>query len=147
MVYLIGIYLVTCALLNSFEIPAPVMPHARQALRHRAANSTDLTSSQSSHERAIAVGQRGHDIRRHSRLQLTQSPASKGILFYTPHLRAPHLRAELRYRSLSCVFCRNMNSNVVGGTGSIRTNVRVIAATNRDLQAVIAASMFRSDLF
>jgi PAS domain S-box-containing protein len=35
----------------------------------------------------------------------------------------------------------------VGGTGTIRTNVRVIAATNRDLQAAIAAGTFRSDLF
>jgi PAS domain S-box-containing protein len=35
----------------------------------------------------------------------------------------------------------------VGGTGSIRTNVRVIAATNRDLQAAIDAGTFRSDLF
>jgi formate hydrogenlyase transcriptional activator len=35
----------------------------------------------------------------------------------------------------------------VGGTGSIRTNVRVIAATNRDLQTAIAGSTFRSDLF
>ncbi len=35
----------------------------------------------------------------------------------------------------------------VGGTGLIRTNVRVIAATNRDLQAAIAARTFRSDLF
>jgi PAS domain S-box-containing protein len=35
----------------------------------------------------------------------------------------------------------------VGGTGPIRTDVRVIAATNRDLQAAIAASTFRSDLF
>jgi formate hydrogenlyase transcriptional activator len=35
----------------------------------------------------------------------------------------------------------------VGGTGSIRTNVRVIAATNRDLQAAITENAFRSDLF
>jgi PAS domain S-box-containing protein len=35
----------------------------------------------------------------------------------------------------------------VGGRGSIQTNVRVIAATNRDLQAAIAAGTFRSDLF
>ncbi|SRR5882672_4292447 len=35
----------------------------------------------------------------------------------------------------------------VGGTRSIQTNVRVIAATNRNLQAAIAARNFRSDLF
>jgi formate hydrogenlyase transcriptional activator len=35
----------------------------------------------------------------------------------------------------------------VGGVGTIRTNVRVIAATNRDLEAAIAAGMFRSDLY
>ena len=35
----------------------------------------------------------------------------------------------------------------VGGTRSIQADVRVIAATNRDLQAAIAASTFRSDLF
>jgi formate hydrogenlyase transcriptional activator len=35
----------------------------------------------------------------------------------------------------------------VGGTRRIRANVRVIAATNRDLQAAIRAGSFRSDLF
>jgi PAS domain S-box-containing protein len=35
----------------------------------------------------------------------------------------------------------------VGGTVSIRANVRVIAATNRDLQAAINANTFRSDLY
>jgi transcriptional regulator with GAF, ATPase, and Fis domain len=34
----------------------------------------------------------------------------------------------------------------VGGTRSIRTNVRVIAATNRNLQVAIQAGTFRSDL-
>ena len=35
----------------------------------------------------------------------------------------------------------------VGGTGSIQTDVRVIAATNRDIETAISAGTFRSDLF
>jgi PAS domain S-box-containing protein len=35
----------------------------------------------------------------------------------------------------------------IGGSRPIRTDVRVIAATNRDLQAAIRAGAFRSDLF
>ncbi len=35
----------------------------------------------------------------------------------------------------------------VGGSRALRTDVRVIAATNRDLQAQVAAGAFRADLF
>ena len=35
----------------------------------------------------------------------------------------------------------------VGGTGNIPINVRVIAATNRDLEAAVKAEVFREDLF
>jgi formate hydrogenlyase transcriptional activator len=35
----------------------------------------------------------------------------------------------------------------VGGSGPVRVNVRVIAATNRDLHAAVADSTFRADLF
>lgn len=35
----------------------------------------------------------------------------------------------------------------VGGTRTLKTNVRIIAATNRDLNAEVAAGRFRADLF
>ena len=35
----------------------------------------------------------------------------------------------------------------VGGNETIQTNVRILAATNRDLEHLIAAGQFRSDLY
>ena len=57
---------------------------APQASRHRVVNSTDLTSSQSSHERRDAVDQGGHDAGRHSHLQLdTISRLKRHPFLYT----------------------------------------------------------------
>src|SRR6185503_17913384 len=68
--------------------------------------------------------------------------ASGGVLFLdevtemTPTAQAKFLRV-LQERE----FLR------LGGTHPIRANVRVIAATNRDLQEAVAAGQFRADLY
>jgi DNA-binding NtrC family response regulator len=44
-------------------------------------------------------------------------------------------------------FLQNREFDRVGGTRTVKVNVRVIAATNRDLQAAVKAGIFRADLF
>ena len=44
-------------------------------------------------------------------------------------------------------FLQNREFDRVGGTRTIRVDVRVIAATNRDLQQAVKAGAFRADLF
>src|SRR5437764_11154734 len=44
-------------------------------------------------------------------------------------------------------FLQNREFDRVGGTQTVKVNVRVIAATNRDLQQAVKDGSFRSDLF
>ena len=43
--------------------------------------------------------------------------------------------------------CRSESTERVGGTATLKADVRLIAATNRDLMAEMAAGRFRNDLF
>lgn len=44
-------------------------------------------------------------------------------------------------------FCRNREFERIGGHQTIKVDIRIIAATNRDLQAMVKEGTFREDLF
>lgn len=68
--------------------------------------------------------------------------ASEGTIFLN---EIGELPAELQTKLLSVMEGKSFRR--VGGTRDIGMNVRVIAATNSDLQERVAAKTFRSDLF
>jgi PAS domain S-box-containing protein len=68
--------------------------------------------------------------------------AEKGTLFLD---EVGELPAETQIALLRVLQEREFER--IGGTGTIRADVRVIAATNRDLESAIAAGTFRGDLF
>ena len=80
----------------------------------------------------------GATLRRLGRFEL----AEEGTLFLD---EVGELPAETQIALLRVLQEREFER--VGGNQPIRVNVRVVAATNRDLEAAIAAGTFRSDLF
>jgi transcriptional regulator with GAF, ATPase, and Fis domain len=76
--------------------------------------------------------------RRHGRFEL----ADGGTLFLD---EVGELPADTQIMLLRVLQEREFER--VGGRGPVRVNVRLIAATNRDLPAAVANGMFRADLF
>ncbi|HEX9606775.1 MAG TPA: sigma 54-interacting transcriptional regulator, partial [Gemmatimonadaceae bacterium] len=87
------------------------------------------------HEKGAFTGASG---RRAGRFEL----AADGTIFLD---EVGELPAETQVALLRVLQEREFER--VGGNQPIRTNARVVAATNRDLDAAIAAGTFRSDLF
>jgi formate hydrogenlyase transcriptional activator len=80
----------------------------------------------------------GATQRRSGRFEL----AEKGTIFLD---EVGELPAETQIALLRVLQEREFER--IGGTGTIRADVRVIAATNRDLESAIASGTFRRDLY
>jgi formate hydrogenlyase transcriptional activator len=110
-------------------------PHAFVSVNCAAVPRDLIASELFGHEKGAFTGA---TQRRLGRFEL----AEKGTIFLD---EVGELPAETQIALLRVLQEREFQR--IGGTGSIRTDVRVVAATNRDLEAAIAAGTFRSDLY
>ena len=109
--------------------------HAFVSVNCAAVPSSLITSELFGHEKGAFTGA---TQRRLGRFELAEG----GTLFLD---EVGELPAETQIALLRVLQEREFER--LGGTKPIRANVRVIAATNRDLQDSIEAGMFRSDLY
>jgi transcriptional regulator with GAF, ATPase, and Fis domain len=114
---------------------SPRSARAFVAVNCAAIPSSLIASELFGHERGAFTGAQQ---RRQGRFEL----ADGGTLFLD---EVGELPAEARIMLLRVLQEREFER--VGGSGPIRVNVRVIAATNRDLHAAVADGTFRADLF
>ena len=94
-----------------------------------------LTTELFGHEKGAFTGAEG---RREGRFEL----AAKGTLFLD---EIGELPLEVQAKLLRVLETGDFER--VGGTRTLKTDVRVVAATNRDLEASMKAGRFREDLF
>lgn len=105
------------------------------AVNCAAISETLMESEIFGHEKGAFTGATGA---RRGRLEL----ADGGTLFLD---EIGELKPELQAKLLRVIQERRFER--VGGTRTIEVDVRFIAATNRDLQAMVAAGEFREDLY
>src|SRR4029077_12015236 len=55
--------------------------------------------------------------------------------------------SRLRFSRSCCAHYKSVNFERLGSIHTRRVNIRLVAATNRDLEKMIAAREFRSDLY
>ena len=98
-------------------------------------SSSLIESELFGHERGSFTGA---DRKRRGRFEL----ADQGTLFLDEIGELP-----LRLQAKLLRVLEDMEFERIGGNRTIRADVRIIAATNRDLEAEVAGGRFRSDLY
>jgi len=122
-------------LARAIHTRSPRAARAFVAVNCAAIPSSLIASELFGHERGAFTGALQ---RRQGRFEL----ADRGTLFLDEVAELP---AQAQIMLLRVLQEREFER--VGGSGPVRVNVRVLAATNRDLHAAVADGSFRADLF